>query len=197
MKRNLNADWMDVDVDQYEFFGEYTRLFYIRSSMYGIPFDGLHAYTGDQATMQISVAGIFRVVDAKGDSMTKSETVTLFNDMCLMAPSTLIDSSIQWEVIDQQTVRARFTNKGFAIKADLTFDSSGALVNFSSNDRYLSEDGTTYTAYRWTTPVSGYTVINGRTIPTYGEAIWHTPEGPFPYARFRALEIEYNCITFR
>jgi hypothetical protein len=42
--------------------------------------------------------------------MTQSETVTLFNNMCLMAPATLIDSAIVWEAIDARTTKARFTN---------------------------------------------------------------------------------------
>lgn len=197
MKRKMTADWMDVDVQQHEFFGEYARLFYIHSSMYGIPFDGLHSYLGDSAVMQISVAGLFRVVDAQGDTMTRSETVTLFNDMCLMAPSTLLDSTIRWEQIDSLTVKAEFTNRSHTITAVLFFDPSGALINFSSDDRFLSEDGSSYTNYRWTTPVSDYRDFHGRKVPSYGEAIWHTPDGPFPYARFRTVDIEYNCSTFQ
>jgi hypothetical protein len=197
MKRNRTADWMDVDVQQYEFFGDNARLFYIRASMFGVPFDGLHSYIGDSAAMQITVASLFKIVDAKGDTMTRSETVTLFNDICLMAPAMLIDSTIRWEQIDSLTVRAVFTNKQHTISADLFFDPTGALVNFSSLDRYLSEDGSSYTNYRWTTPIREYKNIEGRMVPTYAEAIWHTPEGPFPYARFRVVDIEYNCRTFQ
>jgi hypothetical protein len=29
--------------------------------------------------------------------MSQSETVTLFNDMCIMAPATLVDAPIAWE----------------------------------------------------------------------------------------------------
>jgi hypothetical protein len=197
MKRSMTADWMDVDVQQYEFFGDNARLFYISSSLFGIPFDGLHSYTGDSAIMQITIAGLFQIADARGDTMTRSETVTLFNDMCLMAPSTLISSSIQWEPIDSLTVRATFTNKQYSVSAILSFNESGALVNFSSMDRYLSEDGTTYTNYQWSTPVSGYKNISGRVIPTTGEAIWHTPDGLFLYARFTTDDIEYNCRIFQ
>nr|AOR51194.1 hypothetical protein [uncultured bacterium pAM1] len=197
MKRSVTADWMDIDAQQYEFFGDNARLFYISSSLFGIPFDGLHSYTGDSATMKITIAGLIQIADARGDTMTRSETVTLFNDMCLMAPSTLISESIRWEAIDSFSVRAYFSNKQYTIAADLFFDSTSALVNFSSMDRYLSEDGTIYTNYRWSTPVSGYTKISGRLVPTFGEAIWHMPEGDFPYARFTTLEIEYNCTTFR
>lgn len=42
--------------------------------------------------------------------MDKTETVTLFNDMCLMAPATLIDRRIQWQEIDRNSVKATFIN---------------------------------------------------------------------------------------
>lgn len=197
MKNKIDADWLNVSAQQYEFFGENTRLFYINSSMYGIPFDGLHSYLDDSATMKIKIASLFQIVDAKGEKMTKSETVTLFNDMCLMAPSTLIDSNIVWKEIDDKTVKAIFTNKQYTITAILYFNDEGALINFSSDDRYLSEDGETYLEYKWSTPVTDYKEIEGRIIPTYAEAVWHLPEGEFVYARFRTKEIEYNCSVFK
>ncbi len=197
MKREINGNWMDISAMQYEFFGDNTRMFYILSSMYGIPFDGLHAFIDTSARMQISVAGLFNVADARGDTMNISETVTLFNDMCLLAPASLIDSSIVWESIDSLTVRAWFTNKNITISAVLFFDPDGRLTNFKSDDRFLSEDGTRYFRYPWSTPVKEYSNISGRMIPTDMEALWDTPKGEFVYARFKTNTIEYNCVSFK
>jgi hypothetical protein len=33
-------------------------------------------------------------------------------------------------------------------------------------------------------------------ILSYGEAIWHTPEGLYTYAKFKLKAIEYNCTVF-
>ena len=49
--------------------------------------------------------------------MTQGETVTMFNDMCVMAPATLIDPAIVWEPVDARTARASFTNAGYRIRA--------------------------------------------------------------------------------
>jgi hypothetical protein len=197
MKRSLESDWIDIKSYQYNFFGDNARLFYIESSLFGIPFDGLHAYIGDNATMQIKVASVFMVADAKGEKMTHGETVTMFNDMCMMAPATLIDRAIQWEPIDTLKVKATFTNRGNTITALLTFNDKGQLIDFISNDRYYSTDGKTYTSYPWSTPVREYRSFGGRNVPAYAEAIWHTPEGEYSYARFNLEEIEYNCESFR
>jgi hypothetical protein len=197
MKREKNSNWMNISSRQYNFFNEPARLFYIHSKVFGIPFDGLHVYAGTTATMQIRVASLFRIVDAKGDKMNQGETVTLFNDMCLMAPATLISMNIQWESIDELTVRAKFTNKHITISALLSFNEKGELTNFTSDDRYYSLDGKTYLSYPWSTPVRDYQEIDGRKVPAYGEAVWLLPERAYCYARFDLKEIEYNCGEYK
>jgi hypothetical protein len=197
MKMKKDNPWLNILSRQYNFYGERSRTFYIESKMFGIPFDGLHSYLGDEAIMDIKVASIFPVANAKGEIMTKSETVTLFNDMCIFAPATLIDSTIQWETIDPLTVEAIFSNAGHQIRAQLYFNEKGELIDFSSNDRYESTDGKEYQNFKWTTPIKHYQDLNGHKIPAYGEAIWHYPDAPFVYARFNISEVEYNCLEFK
>ncbi len=161
--------------------------------MFGIPFDGLHLYIDTSAIMQIKIASLYLIVDAHGPTMTKGETVTLFNDMCVMAPASLIDTSIRWKSIDSLTAQATYANKGYTVTATLSFNKEGALTDFTSNDRYLSEDGVTYKNYTWSTPLKEYVDIDGRRIASYGEAVWQTPEGEFVYGEFHLKAIEYNC----
>ena len=88
--------------------------------------------------------------------MDRAETVTLFNDMCLLAPGTLIDPGIAWEAVDATTARARFTNGGQTITATLLFDSAGQLTNFVSDDRSRSSPDGTFTPRRFSTPLRDY-----------------------------------------
>ena len=144
--------------------------------------------------MQIKVASMFQVVEAKGEKMSHGETVTVLNDMCFMAPSTLISKNIQRETIDSLSVRAKFTDDKITVPAVLKFTRQGELINFISEDRYYCEDGKTYLSYKWSTPIKNYIDIKGSKVPSYGEAIWHIPyEGEFFHARFDLKEIEYNC----
>ena len=84
--------------EQYNFFDEPARVFLMKASRYGLPVKGLHLFHGESATMQIKLASVLQVVDAKGPKMNQGETVTLFNDLCLMAPAALIEKErIQWE----------------------------------------------------------------------------------------------------
>ncbi len=197
MKRTTKSNWMDIKARQFNFFDPPARFFYIKSSLFGIPFIGLHVYASNGATMKMKIASLLQVVDAKGEEMNLSENVTLFNDMCLLAPATLIDKKIQWEMLDPLTVKGKFTNNNISITALLHFNENGELIDFTSDDRYLSIDGKTYTKYRWSTPVRNYRDFDGRKVPTDGEAIWHMPGVDFIYAKFRLEEIEYNSKRYK
>jgi hypothetical protein len=197
MQTKTDGAWIDITARQYDFFDKSTRVFFIESTMYGIPFDGLHLYAGQSATMQIRLASLIQVVDARGPEMTRGETVTLFNDMCLLAPASLIDPRISWETIDSLNVDARFTNAGNTIGARLCFNDTGELTDFTSNDRYLSSDGKVYLNYRWSTPVGAYRDFQGYRLASYGEAIWHTPAGDLTYAKFNLHEVEFNCTEYK
>lgn len=188
---------MRIATQQYNFFDDPARFYYLRSSLYGIPVDGLHRYAGDSATMQVNAAYLIPLVNAGGERMAMSETVTFFNDMCLFAPATLVAPEILWEPVDPRTVWARFTCNGITISAMLYFVESGKLRDFVSDDRYMSPDGRTFSRYQWSTPVKKYQAIDGRTVPAACEASWKMPEGDFTYVRFTLDEIEYNCTEFR
>jgi hypothetical protein len=188
--REKGKDWFKATSVQYNFFDEPTRLFFMKGKMFGMTVPGYHRYVEAKATMDIRLFGLFSIVKQSGEIMNKTETVTLFNDMCLMVPAALIDKRIQWEPIDSLTTKAVFTNRGISISAILYFNELGQLINFTSDDRTAITD---MRQYRFSTPVTDYKNINGINVPTYGEAIWHYPDGEFVYGKFSLKSIEYNC----
>jgi hypothetical protein len=197
-RNGLDSRWMRFRSEQLNVFEDPGRAFLMRASMFGLPMEGLHVFRDGTATMQIKVASLVQVVDAKGPKMNQGETVTLFNDLCLMAPARLVDTQrIQWEAAGPLQARAKFTNRGVTIGALLSFGESGQLTDFLSNDRFLSADGKAYTSYPWSTPVRDYRSFDGRMVPSYGEAVWHTPEGELSYGRFTLVGIEYNLTEPR
>lgn len=185
--------WMTFNSEQYNFFDKPTRIFYIKAFKMGIPAIGIHLYKDEKAIMVIKLAGLFKVVNAKGVEMNQGETVTIFNDMCCMAPATLIDKDIQWEMIDSLTVKARYTNGKITIGATLIFTEKGELINFISNDRFETADGEIYKNYPWSTPIKEYTDNYGIRVVSSASTIYHRPDSDFCYGEFVMKEIEYNC----
>jgi hypothetical protein len=189
--------WMTVTSEQYNFFDKPTRIFYIKACKMGIPVTGIHLYKDEKATLVIKLAGLFKVVNAKGIEMNQGETVTVFNDMCCLAPATLTAKSIQWEIIDSLTVKASFTNGSIRISATLFFNENGELLNFISNDRFETADGKIYKNYPWSTPVKEFTDFNGTRVASSASTIYHRPDSDFCYGEFVMKEIEYNCKEFK
>ena len=193
IRSNPEDSWMTFSSEQYNFFDRPTRIFFIKAYKMGIPAKGIHVYKDETAIMVIKLGGIFKIVDARGQEMNQGETVTVFNDMCCMAPASLIDKNIQWEIIDTLTVKARYTNGNITISATLIFNEKGELVNFISNDRFETTDGKIFKNYPWSTPISGYAEFNGIRTASSASTIYHRPDSDFCYGEFILKEIEYNC----
>jgi hypothetical protein len=192
--RDRGKDFFKFTSVQYNFFDDPTRLFFMKAQMYGMPVPVYHCYQNEHATMQIKLLGLFNVVNIKGTEMNKAETVTVFNDMCLMAPASLIDKRIEWTAIDSLSAKATFTNGINKITATLFFNETGQLINFISDDRYAITD---MKQYRFSTPIKEYALTNGINILKYGETIWHYPDGEFVYGKFWLKSIEYNVTDFK
>jgi len=201
IRRGPSEPWMPLRAEQYSFSDQPTRLFFMQARMSGLPVEALHAYVDQQASMRVEIVSLVRIVNARGPQFTAAETVTLFNDMCVMAPATLIDPNIRWEPVDQHGavgadathVRATFTAAGHTIAATLVFDEQARLVDFFSDDRpALAADGVTFVHQRWSTPLSAYRLFGPHRLASHGEAVNHAAQGAYAYGEFTMESIEYN-----
>ncbi|MEQ1856317.1 MAG: DUF6544 family protein, partial [Longimicrobiales bacterium] len=184
--------WMAFTAEQYNFVDEPARFFWMSARRAGVPVDVLHEFEGGEAKMRARILSAFSVVDARGSEATRAETVTLLNDLCLLAPGALVGPAFGWEVIDGRSARVRYTVGSNAVSAVLHFDDSGDLMDFVSDDRLVaSPDGRTFTPRRWSTPVSSYQSLDGVRVTRHGEGRWHPPgESPFTYIDLDLLELE-------
>lgn len=186
-----DAPYMVGTAEQYEFFHPAVRLFHMQTSRVGVPIDVLHRYVGDSATMRVRLAGLIPIVNASGRSMTKSETVTLLNDIVILAPAAVLDLPITWETTGEHTVRATFTNAEHTVSATLTFNDAGDLTGFLSADRAQeTNDGSTPAPF--STPLSNYRIVDGIRVAGHGDANWIGPKGEWTYGRFEIMHLAYN-----
>lgn len=191
MRSNPKDKYMQLQSVQYNFYQKPSRYFYMKASKMGLPATGLHLYQHQTATFDVRLLNWFKVVNAKGDKMDQAETVTLLNDMCFIAPATLIDSRIIWKALNDTTVTAIFNNGNISVSATLHFDGQGELINFKSNDRY-DTDGKKYDSYPWATPVENYQMKNGYLLPSKAKLIYERPDGDFIYGELFYKSVKYN-----
>lgn len=157
----------------------------------GLPATGLHLYQDKTATFEVKLLNWLPVVSARGEKMNQAETVTLINDMCFIAPATLIDKRIAWEQIDELSVKAVYANGDISVSAILYFNEKGELINFISPDRFET-DGKKYQSYPWKTPVSEYKERNGYVLPSKAKLIYEKSDGDFTYGELEYKEVKYN-----
>lgn len=192
--RSKGKDWFRFTSEQYNFFEEPTRLFFMKATMFGVTVPGYHRYQQQKALMNIKLFGLIDIVKIGDKDLAKGETVTVFNDMCLMAPASLVDKQITWEPIDDTKAKATFTNGDIKVSAVLYFNQQGQLIDFISNDRFETN---TRQWLPFSTPVSEYKTISNMNLISYGEAIWHYPDTAFTYGKFRTKKIDYNISSIK
>ena len=191
MRSSATSAWMKSTATQYEFFNPPARLFYMNATRAGIPIDIYHRYVDSAATFQVKIAGLFPVVNKSGPILTRAETVTLLNDIIVMAPAAVLDLPFTWEDDGIRSLRATFVNAGNTVSAVLSFNIAGDLVGFVSNDR-TQEDANGSRNIPWSTPISGYTEIDGVRVGARGDANWIDASGEWTYGKFTIRSIAYN-----
>lgn len=193
IRKNEQSPWMPFTSEQYNFMNASTRLFFMNATMEHLPVAGFHRFNNGDAFMDIRLLSLVRVQYQSGKEMAIAETVTFFNDMCCMAPATLMDKRIEWLEVNGNNVRAAFTNNGITISAWLYFNERGELMNFVSEDRYAADDNKGMRKLRWSTPLKDYKEFGGYRLAGYADAIYTYPGGDLIYGNFRLASIEYNC----
>ncbi len=186
--------WMPFTGEQVSTFGTRPqRVFVMDATRSGVPVTVLHSYADATATMRGKVLSLVTVIDASGPEMDRGETVTVFNDLVVLAPGAIADAPVRWTAVDARRVQGVFTNGAQTVTAELTFDDDGDLVNFVSDDRLrASADGRSFTGQRWSTPLTGHREAQGHRVVTAGEGRWQAPapEGSFTY-----VELHFGDVT--
>lgn len=196
IRAGTTTAWMSFTGEQVNTYGpQPSRLFFMDATMFGLPVDVLHTYVGPSATMRVKACSLVPMVNAAGPDMDQAETVTVFNDLCILAPAAIIDAPVTWQRVDDHHVCGTFINGAHTVTAELVFSDDHDLIDFISDDRLrASADAKNFTPQLWSTPVREYRTIDSRRVGTHGEGRWHAPEpeGEFAYLEFNLDGITYN-----
>jgi hypothetical protein len=188
--------WMPFTGEQLNTYGPRPRrVFLMDATRSGLPVTVLHSYRDATATMRARVLSLFTVVNARGAEMNRGETVTVFNDLVVLAPGAIVDAPVRWIPVDADHVRGVFTSGGQSVSAELTFDADHDLVDFVSQDRMrASADGKTFEQEAWSTPLREHRDNAGHRVLAFGEGRWQAPqpEGLFTYVELHIDDIAYN-----
>lgn len=192
MKLDQKKPYAPIKAEQYTFIDSGTRLFYITMNFMGLQISGLHHYNSVNAFMKIKILDLIKVVDHSGADMLKAETVTYFNDLCLMAPGGLLEENITWEEIDESSIKGTLSKHGYDVSAVLHFNEDGMLDNFISNDRADVSVNDILESKPWSTPLTAFGPMGNYYLPKAGSAVWHYPKEDFRYIRLNIEKVTVN-----
>jgi hypothetical protein len=181
--------WLPCDAWQYNSAVEIARLFRMRLLVGRVlPMWGWDTYRGGTGGMLGKALGLVTVADGSGPEFDVGELTTWLNDAVLLAPGMLLSAPVTWEATGGDSFRVSLTDAGRTVGAEVFLDDDGRPRDFRSEDRYADLPGGPVRAL-WSTPVAGWTVVDGRPRVTGGAAVWHLPDGEFRYGELRLLDL--------
>ncbi|MGX8794812.1 DUF6544 family protein [Fusibacter sp. JL298sf-3] len=187
-----DGNYYALNAEQYTSVESGVRLFYMTMTYNGLPINGFHHYSSSDAVMQIKILDLIKIVAYSGCQLQRAETVTYFNDLCIMAPAALLEETIRWEVIDKRRVKGILIKHGHEVAAVLHFNEDCMLVNFESEDRIDVHADSIQNSTLWSTPMTSFDTIGEYYLPSRGAAIWHYPSHDFTYIRLNIKNVMVN-----
>ncbi len=183
IRRGPESAWMPVVARQYNLLSEPSRVFYIRGLK--APLAGIDSYVGGRGRMFIKLLNLFTVADSRGPEMDRSGLVTFLNDL-LVCPLAYFSVPASWRQLDDRRAELSLSHAGYTVRAALSFDAQGRLLDWESADRFAEVKGRMLPD-RWSTPMSGWGEVSGLRIPVAGTGVHDYGGGPFTYIELTGI----------
>ena len=193
--RRAVGPWSACQAIQYDTRRPVSRVFMMQLALSGfLPVTVRDIYTSGRGTLQAKAFDWFAVAEGRGHELDVGELVTYLNDALLLAPSMLLGPEATWTFVDENAFDVTLRDSELSVTGRVFLDAQGALVDFSTTDRFFDRADGKRLRTEWRTPVRGWQDVGGRKLPTQARAVWQLPDGPFAYADFDfdAARIAFN-----
>ncbi|MFP3712614.1 DUF6544 family protein [Puerhibacterium sp. TATVAM-FAB25] len=197
-RRGPGRPWLPLDAWQYSCGLQPVRLFRMRLTVARVvPMWGWDTYRAGTGRMVGKALGLVTVADGAGPAFDISELTTWLNDAVLLAPGMLLHPRTAWAAAGDDGFRVAVTDAGLTVSAEVLVDDDGRPRDFRSTDRWVDLPGGPVRA-AWSTPVAGWTAVDGWPRPTGAAAVWHLPDGELRYGEMalRSLELDLPPATW-
>ncbi|WP_433934962.1 DUF6544 family protein [Sorangium cellulosum] len=195
-RRRPDQPWKPCEAWQYDSRLGIARIFHMRLRYGFVMLLVRDTYLRGQGRMLGRILDTFSVVDEANAKIDTGELVTYLNDAILFAPSMVLGPEATWTAVDDRSFDVALTDQGRTVTARVFVDERGAVTDFSTTDRYVEDPAhpKEMVQARWSTPVEGWMVVDGRPVARGGKAVWHLPGGDFAYAAFALADggIEFD-----
>ena len=196
MRTTPQQRWLPVEAVQYSTLANVlSRTWYARIRIGPLTLlNGYDCYDKGTGQMLMRLLSMFPVVNVRGPEIDESALIIFINDM-VMWPTAFLSDYIHWEPVDAAQARMQVSLHGKQFSATVVINEAGEMADFITDDRYRGV-GKSFEKSQWSTPLRKYHEVNGLCIPSQGEAIWHLPEGDFPYIHVTIGNVEHDNFDY-
>ncbi len=187
-RRQPDEPFSACEAWQYNSSLDIARIFHLRLRYAGLlPLLVRDTYLRGHGRMQGRLLDTFNVVNVADYKIDTGELVTYLNDALTFAPSMLLGPEVAWLEHGQDSFEIKLTDHERTVAAIVFVDQRGAMIDFSTIDRYGEDPNNpgTMLRTRWSTPIAGWNLDGKKPLPTRASAIWHFASYDFEYARFK------------
>lgn len=183
---------INMDYDLWLLCDKPFRSAFIKSSMFGIPFDGIDYCTDYKVGgMKGMVGKAFEIFDDHNEQMYKAGLISWLAEGACVNPCILLSDYVAYEKIDASHVKATITYNGVKGMGIFTFDDQGKLLSFESDERQEEEVNGVMTRIGWRAIYADYAEKNGILIPNIMKAAKIYPDKEVVYFDSNSIDVYY------
>lgn len=174
---------VDLDYTLQLFVPVPERIALMKTSLYGIPFEGLDTYLNGKGGMKGMLAKCLVLFNQRGREMDQAILATFLAELLLL-PSAACSNYVQWKAVDRQTVEGRITHAGVSASGVFRFDYTDELLTsvvFTTSDRMAAGMDGSKRYIPWSAKMSHFRLQDGLLLPGRLSAVWHEEDGDFCY----------------
>lgn len=182
---------LDMKVDQYNFAATPSRISFMETSMFGIPFEGTDRFVDGKGSMKGVFAKLITLFNQKGENMDTACLATYLSEI-LFIPAATLNESVVWEPISDTQAKATMTYKGRTASGIYTFNEKGEFISFDTNDREMIGSDGKGKKEKWSAYCGDYKLKKGLKTPTKVHATWHLEDGDLIYFKTDKFKLTYD-----
>ncbi|MGL5380241.1 DUF6544 family protein [Clostridium sp.] len=158
---------MDMDYDLWLFYDKPYRSAYCTSRMYGVPFDGIDYCTEDkQGGMRGIVGKAVQIFDIRDKQGYIASLISWLAESAAINPSSFLSPYVKYEEVNDTQVKATITYNGVEGSGIFTFNETGVITKFESDERQVEEINGVKTFIGWRCDYEKYEEHNGIMVPS-------------------------------
>lgn len=184
---------LKMDYDLWLFYDKWYRSAYCKSSMYGIPFDGMDYATDDhQGGMKGIIGKAIQIFDVCTEQGYQAGLISWFAESLTINPIVLFSEYVTYEEIDGNSVKVKIKDGKVEGEGIIYLNDKGEITTFYSDDRQVEEIDGEMKKIGWRCEYEDYQEQNGILQAKTVKSVKVYPDKEITYFYSDNLKIEYK-----